>query len=283
MKIVIVGCSGFIGTELKQFFERSAHEVIPLKVRAETSIKTLSDSIEDADVLINLSGLPVLGRWSKSYKEALYDSRIKTTKKLIDAIEVCQNRPKKFISTSAVGIYKNNLLCEENSSELSDNYLAYICKDWEREALKAGGLGVSTIIFRFGAVVGRKGGIIQKMWLPFSLGLGGKLGSGEQSLSWVHIEDLCQAYRQGIEDAGMKGVYNLCAPESTTNIELTKTLGSLMHRPTFFSVPAWILRLALSDGADVMLSGQKAYPKALLEHGFKFKYPTIKEALESFF
>lgn len=283
MKIVIVGCSGFIGTELKQFFERSAHKVIPLKVREETSIKTLSDSIEDADVLINLAGLPVLGRWSKSYKEALYDSRIKTTKKLIKAMQGCANRPKKFISTSAVGIYKNNLLCEENSSELSDNYLAHICKDWEREALKAGGLGVSTIIFRFGAVVGRKGGIIKKMWLPFSLGLGGKLGSGEQSLSWVHIEDLCQAYRLGIEDAGMKGVYNLCSPESTTNIELTKTLGSLMHRPTFFSVPAWILRLALSDGADVILNGQKAYPKALLERGFKFKYPTIKEALGSFF
>lgn len=283
MKILIVGCSGFVGTELKQFFERSAHEVIPLKVREETSIKTLSESIEGADALINLAGLSIFGRWSKSHKEGLYSSRIKTTKKLIDAIEVCKNRPKKFISTSAVAIYKNDLLCDENSSELSDAYLAHICKDWEREALKAEDLGVSTIIFRFGVVMGRKGGIIQKMWLPFSLGLGGKIGSGNQPLSWVHIEDLCQAYRLGIEDVSMKGVYNLCSPVSTTNNELTKTLGSLMHRPTLFSIPAWILRVVLSEGADAILNGQKAYPKALLEHGFEFKYPTIKEALGSFF
>ena len=283
MKIVIVGCSGFIGTQLKQFFEDSGHEVVPLKVRGESSVGVLVDSIQGTDILINLAGLSIFGRWSKSYKEGLYNSRIQTTKKLIDAIEACEHKPKRFISTSAVGIYKNDILCDEKSSELSDAYLGHVCMDWEREALKAEDLGVSTIIFRFGVIVGREGGMIGKMWRPFSLGLGGKIGSGEQSLSWIHIEDLCQAYRMGIDDRSMKGIYNLCSPESTTNIELTKTLGALMHRPTFFNIPTWMLRLALSEGADVMLSGQKAYPKALLEHGFEFKYPTIKEALGSFF
>lgn len=283
MKIVIVGCSGFIGTQLKQFFEYLGHEVLPLKVREESSIGTLADFIQGTNILINLAGLSIFGRWSKSYKEGLYNSRIQTTKKLIDAIEACVNKPKTFISTSAVGIYKNETLCDEKSSELSDSYLGHICMDWEKEALKAEDFGVSTVIFRFGVIVGKEGGMIQKMWLPFSLGLGGKIGSGEQSLSWIHIEDLCQAYRMGIEDRSMRGIYNLSSPQSTTNIELTKTLGALMHRPTFFNVPAWALRLALREGADVMLSGQKAYPKALLEHGFSFKYPTIKEALGSLF
>lgn len=282
MKIVIVGCSGFIGTELKTFFQGSGDEVIGLKVREKSSVEMLSSKLDGTDVLINLAGLSVFGRWSKAYKDSLYNSRVRTTEKLIMAMQGCKNRPKRFISSSAVGIYPNDIVCDEDCSELANSFLAHICKDWEKEAFKAEGLGVATIVFRSGIVLAKKGGMLQKMWIPFFLGLGGRIGTGKQPLSWVHIDDLCRAYKKVIEDKNLKGVYNLCAPKSTSNLELTRTLGSIMHRVTPFPVHAWLLRLLFAEGAEFMLEGQKVYPKRLLEAGFEFNYNNIRDALKSF-
>jgi len=279
MKIVIVGCSGFVGMELKAFFEGQGKSVFALKVRRDTPIEHVCEAIEGTDVLINLAGLSIFGRWDEAYKKALYTSRIETTRKLIEAIKLCQNRPLKFLSTSAVGIYPNDVVCDESTAEFSSSYLAHICIDWEKEALKAEAFGVCTSILRFGVILGKKGGMIQKIRFPFSLGLGGRIGSGEQPLSWIHIDDLCEAYMHVIENKNP--VCNLCAPEAISNIEFTKILGSLMHRPTFFPVPAFVLRLIFNEGANFMLEGQRAYPKGLLESGFEFKYPTIREALKS--
>ena len=280
MKIVIVGCSGFLGSELREYFTNLGHEVEALSIREDSEITNISKVIEGSDLLINLAGLSIFGRWTEPYKEALYTSRINTTKKLIQVLEQCEVKPKNFISTSAVGIYPNNIACDEMQKELSYSYLAHICRDWEEEALKAKNIGVKTTVFRLGVILGRDGGMMKKLWLPFTLGLGGCLGSGKQPLSWIHIDDLKRAYLYVLEKEG--GIYNLCAPTTTINMEFTKTLGELLHRPTLFRVPAFILKILFKEGSDFMLEGQNIRPRRLLKEGFKFHYSTIKEALKSF-
>lgn len=282
MHIIIVGCSGFVGQALMSYLKDRGHKVEPLSIRDSSSVQDISYALQSCDILINLAGLSIFGRWNESYKKALYNSRIETTKKLLEALKRCEKRPKTFISTSAIGIYPNEISCDENKEDFSLSFLSKICQDWEKEALKARTLGIKTSIFRFGVVLGKSGGMIKKIWLPFSFGLGGKLGSGNQSLSWIHIEDLCAAYNMLI-DKELEGTYNLCSPEPTTNLELTKTLGLLMKRPTLLPVPAFILRLIFGEGANFMLEGQKVFPKKLLDSGFEFKYTNIKEALQSFF
>ena len=281
MRIIIVGCSGFLGRELRAYLQEQGHTVKPLSIREHTDIKSIAAFIEGWDVVINLAGLSIFGRWSESYKKALYNSRINTTHKLVEAMKICQKRPEQFISTSAVGIYPNDIACDEDSKEFSSGYLAQICKDWENTAQEAQELGVMTSIFRLGVILGKNGGMIKKVWLPFSLGLGGRVGDGKQSLSWIHINDLCRAYLHVLE--GKSGIYNLCSPEVTINSEFTKTLGSLMHRPTVIPVPEFFLRLIFREGADFMLEGKIVYPKSLLESGFEFNYKTIQDALKSFF
>lgn len=276
MKILICGSSGFVGSKLRTFFQDKGDEVLALRVREETNLEEITEQIEGADVLINLAGTPVFTRWSKSYKKSLYDSRIQTTKKLVKSISLCQDKPKMFISTSAVGIYRNEELSDENSG-FSESYLSKICQDWEDEAFKA---EVPTTIFRFGVVLGKHGGILKKMWLPFFLGLGGIVGSGKQFFSWVHIYDLCKAYEFIIEKR-LEGVYNLCSPLPTTNLELTKSLAGLMKRPSFLPLPAFVIRLVLSEAASLILEGQRVIPKHLVAKGFDFKYKSIQDALKS--
>lgn len=283
MRIVIVGSSGFVGTKLIAFFEALGHEVTGLKVREESRIETLAHELEGIDVLINLAGVSIFGRWSEAYKASLYNSRIDTTAKLVEAMKSCTDRPKRFISTSAVGIYPNDIRCDEEHQELAQSYLAKICKDWEEEAFKAEALGVATAVLRSGVVLGKEGGMLKKLRLPFSLGLGGRVGSGKQPLSWIHIDDLCLIYKKIVEDTGLIGVYNLSAPQSTTNIEMTKALGSVLNRPTLFPVPAWVIKLIFAEGSTLMLEGQNAYPKRLLETGYTYKYSDIDSALKSIF
>lgn len=280
MKVVIVGCSGFLGSELRQYFTDLGHEVEALSIRENSEIIKISKVIEGSELLINLAGLSIFGRWTETYKEALYTSRINTTKKLIQALEKCEIKPAHYISTSAVGIYPNDIACDETQKELSYSYLAHICRDWEEEALKAKKLGIKTTVFRLGVILGAEGGMMKKLWSPFKLGLGGRLGSGEQPFSWIHIEDLKRAYLYVLEGEG--GVYNLCAPTPTTNLEFTKTLGELLHRPTLFPVPAFVLKLLFKEGSEFMLEGQNVRPRRLMKEGFKFHYSTIKEALKSF-
>ncbi|PHR56362.1 MAG: TIGR01777 family protein [Arcobacter sp.] len=276
MKILICGSSGFVGSKLRFFFQDKGDEVLALRVRKETKLEEIAEQIEGADVLINLAGTPVFTRWNESYKKSLYDSRIQTTKKLVKAISLCHDKPKIFISTSAVGIYKSEEFSDENSG-FSKSYLSKICQDWEDEAFKA---KVPTTIFRFGAVLGKNGGVLKKMWLPFFLGLGGIVGSGKQFFSWVHIDDLCKAYEYIIEKR-LEGVYNLCSPLPTTNLELTKSLAGLMKRPSFLPIPAFVIRLIFSEAASLILEGQRVMPKHLLAKGFDFKYKSIQDALKS--
>ena len=278
-KVIIVGASGFVGSSLKKHFLEMNYNVIVTKRTDLQDITKLSSIMNGADVIINLAGANIINRWSDSYKKLLYSSRIDTTKALVEAIFQCEIKPKKFISTSAVGIYKNDAVYDEGTTTLADDFLGKLCQSWETEALKAKAFGVEVSIFRFGIVLG-DGGALGKMLTPFKLGLGGTIGDGKQAFSFIHINDLINAYQFILDNENISGIFNLTAPKPTTNYGLTKALGESLHRPTLLPIPQFVLNLILSEGAKVLTDGQSAIPNHLLQSGFKFEFESIEEAIE---
>lgn len=276
--IAITGSSGFVGTNIKSFFSKKNFEIISINRKDLTDNSKLESIIEKADIVINLAGANIINRWTDSYKKELYDSRINTTKSLINAMAKVKNKPELFISTSAVGIYNNKACYDETSIEYSNDFLSSLCIDWEKEALKAKDLEIRTAIFRFGIVLG-DGGALEKMKLPFKLGVGGTIGSGKQHFSFIHIDDLIGAYDFLINNQNVEGIFNLTTNSPTTNKGLTKALGTILNRPTIFPVPEFVLNLIFSEGAKVLTDGQCAKPKRLLESGFKFKHTTIEQVI----
>jgi len=282
MKIAIVGANGFVGQALSQEFEKDQNNIIIKIDRRDTAqnddflIKKL-----EADVVINLAGTPIIGRWTDKYKKSLRSSRIDITQRLVKLFAKMSNKPKLFISTSAVGIYDNQGIYSEKDQNYSKDFLSQLCIDWENEALKANDLNIRTVIFRFGIVLGKNGGALQKMLLPFKLGLGGKIGSGKQAFSFVHINDLINAYLFIIKNENLKAVFNLSAPEPTTNLGLTKALGKALHRPTICPVPEFVLNLIYGEGAKVLTDGQTMIPQKLLDSGFKFQFENIEKTINN--
>jgi len=279
-KIIITGASGFVGSTLTESFINKRYQVIAIKRDDLDDIEKLSSIIDGSFAVINLAGANIINRWSSEYKKLLYSSRINTTNSLVEAMKRCEKKPEKFISTSAVGIYKNDQKYDESTTDLSNDFLGALCQDWEKEALKASLLDISVSIFRFGIVMG-KGGALSKMITPFKLGLGGTIGDGKQAFSFIHIEDLIGAYNFVLEDKKIDGIFNLTAPIPTTNLGLTKALGNSLHRPTILPIPQFVLNLILSEGAKVLTDGQSALPNHLLESGFIFKYKNIEETIEN--
>lgn len=277
--IAITGSSGFVGTSLLNNFKNSFN-IIRIKRDQLKDIEKLKEIVEKSDYIINLAGANIIGRWTESYKKTLYASRINTTQALVEAISQAQSKPELLISTSAVGIYKNLACYSEKDKEYSDDFLSKLCKEWEESALRANDYGVRTTIFRFGIVLGN-GGALEKMITPFKLGLGGTIGDGSQKFSFIHIDDLLNAYDFVINNTQKDGVYNLTAPNPTTNLGLTKALGKALNRPTILPVPQFMLNLIFSEGAKVLTDGQCALPKRLLDDGFTFKYDNIDDAIKS--
>ncbi len=276
--VAITGSSGFVGTNLKNAFEAKGFKVICIKREELKNHDKLTSIIEKTNLLINLAGANIINRWTNKYKKLLVDSRINTTKALIQAISRAKTKPELFVSTSAVGIYKNLNCYDEEYYDYEDNFLAKLCKTWENEALKAKDFEVRTVIFRFGIVLG-DGGALKKMLPPFKFGLGGIIGNGSQDFSFIHIDDLINAYKFVYEKSYCEGIYNLTAPTPTTNYSFTKALGKVLHRPTILPVPKFVLNLIFSEGAKVLTDGQCVKPKRLLESGFKFNFKTIEHAL----
>lgn len=279
-RIAITGASGFVGKNLTTMFKDMGYEVIGIKRSDLSNSLKLTNIIDGAKVVINLAGANIINRWSESYKKLLYSSRIDTTKAIVKAIENSKVKPELFISTSAVGIYKNDKVYDEDTTNLNDDFLANLCKDWEYEALKAKTLGVRTAIFRFGIVMGN-GGALAKMLTPFKLGVGGIIGDGKQAFSFIHLADLLRAYTFLIDNINLDGVFNLTSPRPTTNYGLTKALGRSLNRPTFLPLPAFVLNLIFSEGAKVLTDGQSVVPKHLLDSGFKFEFENIDETIKN--
>lgn len=276
--IAITGASGFVGTSLTKYFSNLGYRIIPISREILNNKEKLEEILNSSQIIINLAGANIINRWSESYKKLLYSSRIDTTSKIVNAIKNIANKPNMLISTSAVGIY-DNVSTYDETGNYSNDFLSKLCQDWENEALKAKNETTKVSIFRFGIVMGKDGGALQKMITPFKLGVGGVIGSGNQAFSYIHIQDLLNAYKFVIEH-GYQEVFNLTAPIPTTNRGLTLALGKTLKRPTILPVPEFVLNLIFSEGAKVLTDGQSVVPKKLLNLGFKFKFETIESTIE---
>jgi len=277
--IAITGSTGFVGTSIRKKFEKDGFNILAIRREDIKDLSKLISIIEKSDIVINLAGANIISRWSEEYKKTLYNSRIDTTRALIKAIELAQKKPELLISTSAVGIYKNKACYDEENFEYSDDFLASLCKDWEKEALRAREFGVRTAIFRFGIILG-DGGALEKMLTPFKMGVGGTIGDGSQYFSFIHIKDLLKAYRFLIDNENLDGVFNLTALNPTTNYGMTKALGKALHRPTILPLPKFVLQLIFGEGSTVLTDGQCVRPQRLFKNGFEFEFKDIDEAID---
>jgi uncharacterized protein (TIGR01777 family) len=280
MKIAITGATGFVGDHLMQGLRRYGHTFVPLG-RQELSRGTehLARVIASCGAVINLAGAPIDRRWTEAYKQEIVSSRIETTRLLVETMRQLDAPPQTFISTSAIGAFDSRGEYKESDEANASDFLGQLSKDWETTAQEAEKLEVRTLIFRFGLVLGHDGGMMKKLLTPFRLGLGGPVGSGQQQMSWIHIDDLVEAYQHVLENRRLSGVFHLCAPNPVTNREFSKALGSALGRPALLPVPAFALKLAYGEGADVMTSGQRVISERLPESGFNFRYPDLDSAL----
>lgn len=274
------GASGFVGVYLHRALQQAGWSVVPLtRLELGASAADLAERLRGVRGVINLAGAPILGRWTPAYKQALVDSRIGVTRRLVEAMALMPERPECLISTSAVGYYAAGRRHSEDQHVPAADFLGRLTRDWEEAAWPAQELGVRTAIFRLGVVLGSGGGVLKQMLPPFRWGLGGTIGHGSQAFSWIHRADLIAAYLVALTDPGWQGVYNLTAPTPTTNAGLARALGAALHRPTWFTVPEFLLRLRFGEGASVLTKGQEVVPQRLLDAGFSFTYPTIEQAV----
>jgi hypothetical protein len=279
-KIAMTGASGFVGSHLRAALTAAGWQVVALG-RAELGLDTagLAAKMAGAAAVINLAGAPVIARWSEAHKVRMRESRVTLTRNLVAAMLAMPERPQVFISTSAVGYYASHCVHSEEKGIKGAGFLADLAEEWEQEALQAEKQGIRTVIFRFAVVLGKNGGALKKMVLPFKLGLGGVIGTGKQAMSWVHLTDLLRAHCAALESDSYRGIYNMTAPTPTTNDAFTKTLGKVMNRPTILPVPTFMLKIVFGEGAAILTDGQAAVPKRLLDNGFVFAFPELENAL----
>jgi uncharacterized protein len=279
MIIAICGAGGFIGKQLTLHFHAKGNEIWYIKrIHSGTDVKELANFLSGADVILNLSGAPIISRWTRAYKKILFDSRIITTRKIVEAISLLATKPELFISASAVGIYSRDGVHTENNNRKADDYLGHICSTWELEAKKAVPF-TRVAIIRLGIVLGRNGGALKKMIPFFRLGIGGKIASGNQAFPWIHIYDVVQAVQFIIENQKLSGEFNLTSPKYVDNKKFTKVLAKVMGKPAFFTVPAFALKLLYGEGSVTLTAGQHAVPQHLLDEGYHFCFPELKDAL----
>src|SRR5713226_7947477 len=297
MKILVTGSSGLVGTALGQTLARAGHTVCWL-VRPQSAsgegakegfavawnpaTGELGGAGVGADAVVNLAGASIAdGRWTTQRKELLRASRIDTTRALVNALAKMNARPSVLVSASAIGYYGDRgdeTLTEE--SKPGADFLAGLAQEWEVEALKAEALGIRVVLARFGIILAREGGALPKMMLPFKFGAGGKLGSGQQWMSWVTLEDVVGILRFAIENASVRGAVNVVSPQPLRNAEFTYVLAKAMHRPALFPAPAFALRLALGEMADaLLLSSQRVLPRAIEKLGYGFLRADLASAL----
>jgi uncharacterized protein (TIGR01777 family) len=294
MKVVITGGGGFVGTHLTHDLLEKGHHVLSLGttppahpvandryrfLQADTSIPgTWQDDLEAPDAVINLAGKTIFNYWTSAYKEAIYHSRVDTTKHLVEALP--ENQKTILLSASAAGFYGNrqdDVLDETQSA--GNDFLATVCQDWESEANRAARKGMRTITARLGVVLGRGGGAMSKMLPAFRFFVGGPIGNGRQWFPWIHIEDLISAIQFVLSNDTVSGPVNFCGVQPATNRDLARTLGKTMKRPSIMPAPAFMVRLVMGELGNAVLFSQRTVPAKLLSLGFTFKYPTIQDAV----
>lgn len=301
--ILVTGGTGFVGSKLILRLIEKDPEISKIlvatrsKSRAEKIFKEVNSKItpvEDLskitrntqiDIIINLAGAPIADkRWNNQRKTELRQSRITTTEEVINLIEKLKNKPKVLINASAIGFYGSQNSDEQldEDSKPKEEFTHFLCKDWESEAMKAEKYGVRVCITRFGIVLGKNGGALKKMLTPFKLGLGGKIASGEQAMSWIHIEDVIRGITFLMNNENLNGSFNFCSPNAVTNRQFTKALAKAVSRPAFFDMPLAMVKILFGEMGETLLAkGQNVYPRKLLENGFNFRYRRIDSALRN--
>lgn len=296
MKIFLSGGTGFVGTNLARYLLHNGHRVIATgtasihKSISHENFRYISadtteegpwqDSIKDVDGLINLAGRSIFNRWSERYKKQIYNSRILTTRNIVEALP--DDKDIVLCSTSAVGYYGNRgeeILTENASS--GDDFLARVSIDWEKEAFLAEKKGVRVAIMRFGVVLGKNGGALAKMVPAFKSFAGGPIGSGDQWFPWIHLDDLISAVMFILENQDIEGLLNFCAPNPVRNRDFAKALGKVLGRPSFMRAPSFMIRALMGEMGTVVMSSQRVVPDKLLKNGFEFQYPDIEKALDN--
>lgn len=293
MHIVVSGGSGFLGRALDQVLTSRGHRVSVLTRRARADRPDdivwtpngdsgpWAHALTGADVVVNLAGESMAdARWTAARKAALLDSRLKATTSLVKAVQQVANGPRVFVSASGVGYYgpRGDEPIREDTPAGHD-FVATMAAAWEAAAAPAGQVG-RLVLLRTGLVLGREGALA-KMRLPFSLGVGGRLGSGRQWMPWIHVDDWAALTATLVTDPQASGAFNLTAPQPATNADFTRALGRALHRPAVIPVPGFALRLALGEMADLLLTGQRAVPAKALALGYTFRFPALDDALSA--
>ncbi len=295
MKTLITGGTGFVGSALTRRLLQLGHDVTLVSSRGKSKLNNqenlyhlLADTtkegewqmhVADMDVVVNLTGRSVFHLWSNNYKKDIWASRILTTKNLVSAIP--EGKGTVLLSASAAGYYGDGGE-DEKSEEIQggNDFLAKVCKEWENMALQVKDKGARVATMRFGVVLGRGGGAISTMKIPFLMALGGPIGNGQQWFPWIHIDDLVEAMIHLLGDHSLNGPFNFTAPQTIRQKDFATTMAKVLQRPAIFPVPAIFMKLLLGEFGSSLLQGQKVTPKALSDSGFVFTYPDVKTALE---
>lgn len=292
MKILLTGATGLIGSALIQHWQ-GTHQLIALTrstSKAEqligqgiTAITELSQvDFNQLDAVINLAGEPIFGkRWSAKHKQLLCQSRWQLTEQLYQAISTATTPPSIFISGSAIGYYgaQNQQIINEDYAHPFADFSHTLCQRWEEIALQASSAETRVCLLRTGIVLAKQGGALQRMLLPFKLGLGGKMGSGQQYMSWIHIQDMVRLIDFLLLHPTLQGAFNATAPYPVTNSEFTQQLATTLRRPAILPLPSPILRFIMGEMADLVLNSQRVVPARLTTASFNFTYPQLAEAL----
>ena len=292
---LITGGTGFIGSVLIRNLSEAGHHATVLTrqpneytgqigghIRYESSFNAIDDN-EVFQAVINLGGEGIGDKlWSEKRKQVLLDSRIELTKQLVACLKRLNTRPEVMISGSAIGWYgaqDENPLAED--AKYHAEFTHDLCQQWEEAASEVKTLGVRLCIIRLGLVLGSNGGVLKRLLPPFKFGLGGRIGSGKQIMSWVHINDVIQALNFLVNNNELEGVFNLTAPAAVSNAEFTRHLASALSRPAFFLLPSVVVKLLFREMGDrLLLQGQNVVPNRLLEAEYGFEYPALEDALE---
>jgi uncharacterized protein (TIGR01777 family) len=295
MRVLISGASGLVGSALTDALRSAGHTVNrlvrPGGAGAPGDIgwnpitgKMELGGLEGLDGIVHLAGASIAeGRWTESRKQVLRASRVDATRNLVSSLLQLARPPKVLVTASAVGYYGDR--GDEQLTEAcapGHDFLAQLARDWEAEALRAGQKGIRTVLLRFGVILSARGGALPRMLLPFKMGVGGKLGSGKQWMSWLTLAEAVGFARHALENGRLTGAVNAVAPSPVRNSEFTKVLGKVLRRPTLFPAPAFALKLALGEMAEaLLLSSQRVVPARLQEQGYCFQHPTLEAALRA--
>lgn len=293
MHILLTGGTGLIGRRLCRQWSAEGHQLTVLSRQPQRVASLCGESVRGIadfeaygdgplDAVVNLAGEPIADKpWSARRKALLWDSRVRLTERLVGWLQSRSQRPAVLINGSAVGWYGDagERPLEENSAAAGEDFASELCLAWEQIAREAEALGIRVVLVRTGLVLAPEGGFLKRLLPPFRLGAGGRLGDGRQWMSWIHIDDQIALIDFLLRKADASGPYNACAPQPVRNRDFTQELGQALHRPTLMHVPGFALRLLLGEMSTLLLGGQRIVPRRLLDAGFAFRFPELKEAL----